>query len=69
MTSDETSAYIAATADTLGLTIRPEWKDNVTRFFDVAKDMAALVTASGALTDAEQAPIFEPKDAESRDAE
>jgi hypothetical protein len=69
MTSDATSAYIAATAETLGLTIRPEWRENVTRFFGVAKEMAALVTASGALTDAEQAPVFEPRDADSSDAE
>jgi hypothetical protein len=64
MTSDETSAYISATADTLGLDIKPEWLENVTRFFVVAQHMAAFVAASGALTASEQAPVFEPRDGE-----
>ncbi len=63
-TSDENAAYISATAETLGLTIKPEWMENVARFFAVAKDMAAFVAASGALTDSEQAPVFEPRDTE-----
>lgn len=61
---DDTSHYIAATADMQGLAIKPEWIENVSRFFLVAKDMATLVAASGALENAESAPVFTPWDAE-----
>lgn len=63
-TSDETSHYVAAAAELQGLDIKPEWVANVTRFFVVARDMAALVAASGALENAESAPVFTPRDAE-----
>jgi hypothetical protein len=64
MTPDETTDYIEATAATLGLTIEPEWKENVARFFEVAKGMAALVTESGALESSEAAAVFTPRDVE-----
>jgi hypothetical protein len=62
--TDDTSAYISATADTLGLDIEPEWRENVTRFFVVAREMAAFVAGSGALTACEHAPVFVPRDGE-----
>ena len=62
--TNEPASYVAATAAALELDIKPEWMPNVVRFFEIATSMAALVAASGALTDAESAPIFTPRDAE-----
>jgi hypothetical protein len=61
MTPDETARYVAAAGTALGLQIREEWMANVLRFFEVAEVMASDVIASGALTDAENAPVFTPR--------
>jgi len=64
MTPDESKRYIEAAAAVLGLEIRDEWMAEVTRFFEVAETMASDVIASGALTNAENAPVFAPRGAE-----
>ncbi|MFA5949956.1 MAG: DUF4089 domain-containing protein [Hyphomicrobium sp.] len=61
MTTDDTDAYIEAAARIQGLEVDPAWKPNVARFFDVARSMAKLVEDTGALTDAEGAPVFTPR--------
>lgn len=47
-------------AETLGLTIAPEWQEGVARFFETARDMATLVRASGAGEADEPAAVFTP---------
>ena len=64
MTTDDTNAHVDFLALIQGLSIEPEWKPSVARFFDVARQMARLVEESGALTDAEAAPVFTPRSAE-----
>ena len=64
MTPDETQRYITSLATELGIEIHDDWMPNVIRFFDVARAMAADVIASGALTDAEGAPVFVPRSEE-----
>lgn len=64
MPSEDTTRYVDNAAAVLGLEISPEWMPNVLQFFDVAKDMAALVIDSGALTEREAAPVFTPRGAE-----
>ena len=61
MTDPKTDAHLKAMADTLGLTIEPEWAEGVGRFFETARDMAALVRASGAGETVEPGPIFTPQ--------
>lgn len=61
MTTDDTSETIEATARTLGLAIAPEWKANVLMFFEVARTMARMIEATGAVTSAEAAPVFSPR--------
>lgn len=63
MTTDDTDAYIDAAARVQGLTIEPDWKPNVVRFFDMARVMARRVEETGALTEAEAAPVFTPREA------
>lgn len=62
MAADDTTQYIEAAAAVLELDIKPDWMPNVVRFFEVARGMADVVAASGALTASEQAPIFTPRD-------
>ena len=62
--TDDTNAYIDAASRIQGLSIEPEWKPNVARFLDIARSMARLVGETGALTDAEAAPVFTPRGVE-----
>jgi hypothetical protein len=64
MTTESTIAFIDATAETLKLEIRPEWKPNVVIFFEVARTMAALIEETGAPFRSESAPVFQPRDVE-----
>ncbi len=64
MTTESTIAYMDAAAEILKLDIRPEWKPNVASFFDVARNMAALVEESGAQFRTEAAPVFVLRDVE-----
>jgi hypothetical protein len=61
MASEHTTAYIDATAGALGLTVAPEWKENVATFLDIARGMAALVEEARAETAVEAAPVFTPR--------
>jgi hypothetical protein len=62
MSSEETTKYVANTAALLKLDIKPEWMPNVVRFFEIAQTMAADVVGSKALTEAEAAPVFVPRE-------
>lgn len=59
--TDEVPDAIDAAAAGLGLTIAPEWKPNVAMFYEVARNMARMVEATGAATAAEAAPVFAPR--------
>jgi hypothetical protein len=61
MASDETTHYVEATAATLKLEIRDEWKPNVIRFFQIAEKMADDVLSSGAAIQSEAAPVVSPR--------
>jgi hypothetical protein len=60
MPTDDTFREIDAAAETLGLTIAPEWKPNVQMFFEVARGMARMIEATGSAT-TEAAPVFTPR--------
>ncbi|WP_072391057.1 DUF4089 domain-containing protein [Hyphomicrobium sp. CS1GBMeth3] len=60
MATEDTSTWIDAAAAGLGLSIAPEWKPNVAAFFEVARNMAALVEGTGAAAATEAAPVFTP---------
>lgn len=64
MTRDDTSTLIDTAAANLGLHIAPEWKDNVTMFFEIARGMARLVEETGAAAASEAAPVFTPRSVE-----
>jgi hypothetical protein len=62
--TDDINAYIDAASRLQGIAIEPEWKPNVARFLEIARNMARLVEETGALTDAEAAPVFTPRGSE-----
>ena len=57
--SDHLDAYIDATAQVLGLAVKPEWKPAVRANLDVTFKLAALVAEKELPDDAEPAPVFE----------
>ncbi len=61
MANDVSPEALEAAAQSLGLTIAPEWKANVLMFYEVAQRMAAMIEATGAATTAEAAPVFTPR--------
>ena len=55
---DPLDAYIDAAAQTLGLTVEPEWKPAVRANLDVTFRLAAIVAEKELPDDAEPAPVF-----------
>ena len=56
--ADPLDDFIAASARTLALTVRPEWRATVKANLDVTLKHAALVAEFELPDDAEPAPIF-----------
>ena len=56
--TDPLDDFIAASARTLGLTVRPQWQAAVKANLDVTLKHAALVAEFELPDDAEPAPIF-----------
>jgi hypothetical protein len=59
MPDNDAFREIDAAAEQLGLTIAPEWKANVQMFFEVARNMAGVIEATGTVA-TEAAPVFSP---------
>ena len=60
MTPSQIEAHVDATAATLGLTLHPEHRPGVLRYFALAAGMADLVLAEALAPHDEPAPVFTP---------
>ncbi len=60
MTPVQTEAYVDAAAAALGLSLRPDHRPGVLRYFALAAEMAALVEAVPLEPHAESAVVFVP---------
>jgi len=60
MDARQIEAHVDATAALIGLTIGPEYRAGVLRYFGIAAGMAELVMQQPLGTEDEPAPVFTP---------